>query len=256
MYFFAAQQRLNILISEEIEVYLLIDVVIVLVAVLTVWIYTHRGFVKSVIGLVKYGVSFALAYFVGPLLGTQIHEAFMHEKLSAAVKSWLSDQISNAGDEIDCINNLIRSLPDYINKVFNNFGISAIDISEKYGDNPISEASLSEISSEIAGPISSFLSNSIAYILIFIASLVVLSILSILLDAIFKLPVLKTLNKALGFSLGIICAVLNVLIIVSIMNIAFNLVGARYPLLSIEAVNDKTFLLGFINSLDIFHWLF
>ncbi len=48
----------------------------------------------------------------------------------------------------------------------------------------------------------------IAMIIIYIVSLAVCTLLSLVVNMFFKLPVLKTANKALGLALGVVCALI------------------------------------------------
>ena len=59
--------------------YWIIDVILILSAVLCIIIYTHKGFVKSVFGLCKYGISLLLSYLLAPLVGNVIYENYEME---------------------------------------------------------------------------------------------------------------------------------------------------------------------------------
>lgn len=59
----------------------------------------------------------------------------------------------------------------------------------------------------------------VAYLLVFAASYVILSVIAMIIDKIFKLPILKTANKLLGFLLGIVCAYMILSVIVSLLSL-------------------------------------
>ena len=75
----------------------------------------------------------------------------------------------------------------------------------------------------------------ISMIIVYVASLIVCTILSFVLNMFFKLPVLKTANKLLGLVLGIVCALL------------FAKIAAK----AIVLINDYSILSGEINSIIV-----
>ncbi|HOQ15151.1 MAG TPA: CvpA family protein, partial [Bacillota bacterium] len=52
----------------------------------------------------------------------------------------------------------------------------------------------------------SAMSNIVSYFIIFTAALIILRIITVVLGAVFELPVLRTLNRTAGLILGILCA--------------------------------------------------
>ena len=65
---------------------------------------------------------------------------------------------------------------------------------------------MTEISKAIAAPSASAMSNVVSYFIIFVAALIILKIITIVLSAVFELPVLRTLNRTAGLVFGILCA--------------------------------------------------
>ena len=157
--------------------YWIIDVILILSAVLCIIIYTHKGFVKSVFGLCKYGISLLLSYLLAPLVGNVIYENYEMESV--------------------------------------------------------------------------FISNAMAYILVFFASLLSISLVALLLDKVCDLPILKQLNKFMGFVLGVLCAAINLVAFCSLISVALHIVEIKYPQMSVEMVSQSTVIFGYINDLDI-----
>ena len=226
-----------------------IDIILVLTAIITIIVYACRGFVKSLFGLCKYIISFILAYFLAPPLGHAISDSFLLNKTNRIISGFISEIISKSNSAID-IEGLINQLPSAISNMLIKTDFYG-DIVGKYQNTFLSEDIVSDVSLSIATPISEFISKIIAYILIFIVALIALSVLAFLLDKICKLPVLKTMNRFLGLLLGFVCAVINLIVISSLISVVLNIIGLSNHEVSVAIMSEKTIIYGFINKIDI-----
>ncbi len=157
-----------------------IDIFLALSVVLTIIIYAHRGFIKSLFALCKGILSLVLAYIFFPHLGKVISNILSINAVAA---------------------------------------------------------------------------NIISYIVIFIVSILALSILAFILDKIFSLPVLNKLNKILGFLLGAALAIFNLILTCSIITFILNIVQIWNPAISSSSMAEKTIVYGLISKIDFISYL-
>lgn len=230
---------------------LLIDLILILIFAFTVIFYTYKGFIKSCFGLCKYIIAFALSYLFAPTLSKMIFNSFMYDNINESVYKWMSDILSNAESQLN-IQDFINEFPEFITKLLEHIGVSLSSYAESYGNAPLTEETLKNISTWVSNPIAEFLSMALAYVSIFILSVIILTVLVFILDKIFKLPVLKQLNKTLGCIFGIICAIINVMAACAVITIILNIVGVKNPECIPELIEEKTLVFQFINNINIF----
>ena len=96
----------------------------------------------------------------------------------------------------------------------------------------------------------------LAFIIIFVLSMIACGLLSYVMDTLFKLPVLKEINKLFGLALGAVCGFLYMLVSFSIITLILDLVGVNNPELSVEVMTEKTLVYSFLSRIDIVSFLF
>lgn len=226
-----------------------IDIILILTAAITIIVYTFRGFVKSLFGIFKYIISFILSCIFAPALGHAISNNLLLNKVNGIVSGFISNIISKAESAID-IEGLISKLPSAISNMLIKTDFYD-DVIGKYQDTLLNEDLIGEVSLSISTPVSEFISKIIAYILIFVAAIVVLSVLAFILDKMCKLPALKKMNSILGLLLGIVCAFINLILASSLISLVLNIIGLSNHEVSVAIMSEKTIVYGFINKLDI-----
>lgn len=95
---------------------------------------------------------------------------------------------------------------------------------------------------------SDFVTRLLAYVLIFIAAYVILIVISIIVDKIFKLPVLKQANKLLGIIFGIICAYVILSVAAAFITVAAQLTDGQIFGMSQTELEASTFVYRFFNQ--------
>jgi hypothetical protein len=175
----------------------------------------------------------------------------MYDSISRSVYNWMSDIISNAEAQLN-IQEFINKFPEYINKLLEVIGVSLSSLVENPESTPMTEEALTNISSSVSISIAEFISTALAYVSVFVLSVIILTVLVFLLDKICKLPVLKQLNRTFGFVFGVICALINVTIACAIITIVLNIVGVEKPELIPEIIGEKTVIYNFISNISIF----
>ncbi len=227
---------------------LIIDLILILVAAGAIYLGISRGFIRSVMHFSSLIIAIGAVYFLTQPLSLWINENFVAGKISAEVESSISAIVS-AGEEKLQLDMVLEKRPEALTKIAERFSINLDEIEQYYSDVLSSLAdsiAIENISEKIASPTAEAISNIIAAIVIFIAALLVLKLIVFLLELLCHIPVLKRLNKFLGFVFGIASAFVSLFIIA---NLSVGLIHALESMngnLFNQSVIDGSFILRFL----------
>lgn len=202
---------------------LIIDILIIAAALISVILGISRGFIKSVSHFLSLIIALVMTVSFTQPVAEYISELFINESVSDYAESEVEKVLPQNGGE-EHLNTLFSETPEVFSELAERFGVgldSLIGIFEGGADKDSSL--LERLGEAIAKPTVDALSSVVAAILVFVATLIVLGIVFAILNKIFSLPVLKTLNKLLGFVFGVASAVISCFVIA---NAAYALNGA------------------------------
>lgn len=223
----------------------LVDLVYIALAVITVLVFTKRGFVESVF---KYGRSIMagiLTFIFGPVVGEVIYAKFVYNGVHGWVSGKLSQLLHSAADKVD-VDAMIEELPFLVKQFLN-----PDDIKARFGDTITDiELSVQEFAATVAEPLSNAISNLIAYVVVFLAALLLLMIFGKVLNLIVQLPILRTINTVLGFIVGVGAAVLLLASITYVLSLIISVFG---DILSLQTLSSTSFLFGLFDKLHLFN---
>lgn len=109
---------------------------------------------------------------------------------------------------------------------------------------------LGELLSDVLS-INDIISNLLAFFIITIVCSSLFGLLINVIDKFFKLPVLNTLNKTLGFVFGLAISLFSLILICSIVTYILTLFEV-----SVEKIYDSSIVYRLISHLDIFSYLY
>lgn len=222
----------------------IVDIIYLLIAVITIFIFTKRGFIQSLLNHGKFIIAIALSCVFGKKVGALFYNKFFYERIYSWISSKISSVFTSISDKIS-VDKLTDEIP-FIVKQF----VTPEKIKEQFGtavDNAGSTAT--EIAQYISEPFARLVSNFIAYILVFLLSLVLLFIIGKLFDLITMIPVIHGINKFLGFLLGVFA----VFVFLSLLTYVLGLViGALGNILSLEKLVSTSHLFGFFSKIQLF----
>ncbi len=186
----------------------LLDLLLLAILAVTVIRYTSRGFVKSVIGAISLVVAFVAAFIFTPELSLWLETNVFAGRVTENVSETICGLAAKGGEIFD-LSRLFEDMPADFAALLERYGADTEALAASFGSMDAVAADAAErMARSIAGPVVAGLANVSAFILIFLASLLVLWLLGLLLGLIVKLPVLRTADKFLGFLLGTVCAAL------------------------------------------------
>ncbi len=230
---------------------IIVDILIIAVFLITVGIYTYRGFAKSVMGFAVIVASFIAAKLLGGVVSDWLYDTFVFEAVSSAVHGLLEEAIGGTIDSIDT-EALVELIPESVRNVIEFAGadfesikqsIAGIDFSTTEG--------FAAVSDKISAPIASVVSDVAAYVALFIVGFVVFKIVSVVILGIFELPVLKTLNNLAGFLMGLVAGFLFSWGFAIVFRMVVGMLAMKYPELLPFANATDTFVYSFFTGIGI-----
>ncbi len=182
--------------------WILFDVIVLAVFIICIVCASKKGFIRASYGIVSIILTMVLMLVFQDSITNAVKESAFGKNIETKIEQALLQNLSkseeeNTGEETE-ENKL--GLPDF----FNNLIVDKTEIIEETKNNIVSETAQS-----IAASIINIVSIIVLY---FIIRLVLFLVLKIA-DAVFKLPLLKTVNRLGGIILGMINALFIVYIL-------------------------------------------
>ncbi len=222
---------------------LAIDAVILFSAIFIIWSGTSKGFVRSFMGLISTVVSFLVAYAYTPVLSAYVKGRFLLHPITEGINESLRSMSRNGNTNLFDLDRLAKDLPEPFTGILERFGIDLGDFASKLqGLTECSESQVYAFAQEIADPTASLLSSVISFIVLFLGALLALTILTSLLNLLFRLPVLKTANMFFGFLLGVVQAAAVAVLLASVLSVLVTALGPIDPALFGEDVISDTMI--------------
>jgi len=220
---------------------LAIDAVILFSAVIIIWSGAHKGFIRSIMGLVGAVASAIAAYAYTPMLSTYIKEKFLVGPITDGIHETLKSLSFDINTDLYNLDRLVEDVPDPFVGILERYNVSIDQFMDSMrGMTGCSESVVREFAEDIATPTSGVIASAIAFIIIFIGVFFVLSIMTSMIDFLFRLPVLKTANTFLGLLFGIAEAGLVVFVLASVLSVLVTGLGSIDPTLFGADVVENT----------------
>lgn len=227
---------------------LILDLVILLVILLSVWSGKRNGFIKSFFGFFGSIAAFVLASLLARPAGAFLSEQFIRPAMDQYFVNALSERIGTAAENLD-----FSTLPESCNDILSRFGVSVESLKDMVANETVTagESALETVSRLVIEPISDSIGYAVSYIVLFIVLAIVIRIVVKALDLVAKLPVLNFSNKTLGIVMGAVCGIfLAIVFSGAVMYLEPVLQGSENPFLSAFEV-DRTYLLHFFSKIDL-----
>lgn len=227
-----------------------LDGVLIAICIAVVVRSVRRGFVKTILSIAASIAAVLLAVVFTPNLSGFFYDKFVLSGISSGIAGTIASLAGN-GDAAG-IADMFSKMPDALSGILRQYNVSEETVSAMLKSAEEGTGTVQSVADTIAAPIASAISSALAFIAIFIVALIVLKIVIVIIDAIFKFPVLNTVNKVGGLALGIVLAVVVIFIYSAV---AANLVGALgsvSPKLFGADVINGTIIVKFFSENNIF----
>ena len=218
--------------------YLILDAILVLIMAIVVIIAARRGFVDAVFRFLTVIVSLGVAIAFYRTLGAYLDAQFVRDWLAARQFEFTlpTPSIDVAGflEENTILSAIAKSV-----------GVDLRGAMQGALTSSASDALLDQATNAV----SLVISNLIAFILIFICALLLLKLLRLLLNAIFRLPVLRTVNRFLGFLFGLCEAAVIGVVLSTVLVGVFESYGLVQPDFPLADAATQTYVIRFLAGL-------
>lgn len=208
---------------------LVIDAILILIFFATILDGRRKGFFKTVLSLVATAVSILIAYEYSAPLAEWANEAFIQKAAVNTFAEAISVHLSSGTQAI------IDAIPDYIAKAAEAGGVTVSAVVADISSSVDAVKAAEQIYGGIYGILVFPILSVIAFIIIYAISNAVLSFGISFVNNIFKLPVLKSLNKFFG---GVIGAVKGI-VVIAILSVVLVVVSPIFPDVLGQAVNSS-----------------
>ena len=217
---------------------IIIDLAFVALLVISIIDGRRKGFVKIILSLAAMVVTWLVASSLSLPVAEWANEAFVGDWLTKSIEGAVADSVVNGSDAI------LASIPDYITALAQAAGISLEELAVQLG-NTVDPAAAAE---KIYGAIENNLVISALRIISFFALYLVMnwvtSIVIGLIGKVFRLPVLKGINKLLGSVVGAFKGIF----IAAIISIILGLAAMVVPETAFAQALDGSVIYGILSE--------
>ena len=223
---------------------IILDVLVIAVFVLSIFLGWKRGFIKSMTGLLAFAVAVGVALWLSAPIAQWVYDGTVEPAVSAAIEDVQSDATQSVIASSDA---LLADLPDGVRTLLTAAGIeNGETLAGKLSPN--STGSLTErLLTDVIEPVVVGAIRMIALLVLFLLTAFLVSLLLKVVDKVFKLPLLKGINRTLGIVPGIINGVLGVLIVITL----FHLLSALGVLITPDAL-ENTVIVSRLSDINPF----
>ncbi len=231
-----------------------LDVIIALLIVFTIWRGCAKGFIRCIFDMLKFTVSLICAIIFKNGLAEIIMKSGIYDNAGEKLQLELTEAISRAGTNIsseEMLSAFRNENPELV-RIVEYMGADldktrqSVEAAAIHGSENIAEAA----AKLILEPAMESVAHILAFAAIFLVAYIVLWVCEHILDTIFGLPILKTLNRAGGAVAGIICAILYASMFVSVSKPILQnpgLVGGSWD----KNITEETYVYSYVDNHNI-----
>lgn len=183
----------------------LLDIFLVILFIVCVSLGYKNGFVKTIMGIVSFVVSFIMAVMFSPQLSEFLYVKYIKPNFINEIIVDLADIIGKGVDNLN-LSKLLDELPKDFEKILTNYGSSADEVGAwvEHAASSGAESINGFVANNLVSPIAKNVSYFIAFVLIFAVAMILCRILTAVINGIVKLPGLNFVNRTAGLLLGIL----------------------------------------------------
>ena len=222
---------------------LAIDAIILIGAILIIWNGARRGFIRSVMSLVGGVASFVAAYAYTPKLAEYVREKFLVGNIADNIDSTLRSLADPDCDGLFNLDKVAVDLPKAFTDILERYNIDVGTFPQRFLGLTSCEGDVVRgFAEDIASPTATIIANVGSFIVIFFGMLIAISILTSLLDLIFKLPALRKANSFFGFVFGTVEALFFACVAATALSTLVTALGSIDPTLFGDAAVGQTII--------------
>ncbi len=201
---------------------IVLDLIILAIIAISILISIKRGFVKTAIELVGFGLAVYVAFNFGPALSNVTYEKVIRNSVATTISKTITDTAeqtsAQVGDEV------WEKLPGFVKKNSEKFGVSKEQMQSQINitDNLDTMTFSENITDSVVKPIATTAMNFIYGIILFILIALLTKFLAKPINKLFSISFVGSINKFLGAIIGlgkgaifavIFCAVISAVVV-------------------------------------------
>lgn len=204
--------------------WIVLDLIVAFICVFFLISGAKKGFIKSCLGLVVTLVSIVITINFHGVVANFYRDTIVYDSLKDNLKTAVQNHIGDS-ENPDTMSQFFRdvsgNLPEF-GKMMASLNVDPNDVADgiEMSVNSGEQVTVDMICEGIVEEAAVFISDGAAIISLFLASMLVLTLVVYILDLIFKLPVLNFANKLLGVLIGAVKALLVSFVIISAIKVA------------------------------------
>lgn len=193
------------------------DIIIIAVFALLFFIDFKRGIAITILNVAGVALTGFLAYHISNFLASWVYTAFVQQTLTTNLQQMIDTQGINSA-----IANSFSALPNWVMGMLGFFlSIFGLDSSVYTNDFQVSNSAVASVSTSVENLIQPVITGMFRLVIGAVLSIIIFIIIKILvkkLAIVFKIPVVKQINKLLGGVLGLAEAAILVFFVVNIFS--------------------------------------
>ena len=233
-----------------------LDISVLLLILTTVIMCAKKGFLRSVLGAAKTVIALILTFCFSGRVSLWLDEHVVGHRVFSYVYDRFTAMFEGGEGTVD-LSHILNNIPNWLRVLLESMGVDVSSIGGRYaGLTDTTHAKLEEMAHSFADPISSFISDLLAYALVFLISLLVLTLLAYLLGKIAELPVIRTCDRLLGFALGVVCAILYASVYTVLLFAVLSMVEGSLHSFAFHDAFEQTVVFRQAYEYNLFRWIF
>lgn len=193
------------------------DIIIIAVFALLFFIDFKRGIAITILNVAGVALTGFLAYHISNFLASWVYTAFVQQTLTTNLQQMIDTQGINSA-----IANSFSALPNWVMGMLGFFlSIFGLDSSVYTNDFQVPNSAVASVSTSVENLIQPVITGMFRLVIGAVLSIIIFIIIKILvkkLAIVFKIPVVKQINKLLGGVLGLAEAAILVFFVVNIFS--------------------------------------
>ena len=227
---------------------LVVDIVFAIVAIFVIIKYSIKGFLKTVLDIVRLAVSIVLAITFRGFVADLINSLFMTNAINNWVGKSVTEYLNGVDSKINFVN-IYNTNPEFYSKVLTNFGLDFNELEQTMSN--LSEETKEVATRMIAEPLANMFSTLIAVIAIFIVSMIVLYFIVKLINQITKIKGINFINKLLGVVFGVVLAIIIIWALSLLLEVLIGTLGAMLPNIFNEDLTNNSMIISLLRDIGL-----
>lgn len=221
----------------------IVDLILIACFFLMVIIAAKKGFAKIIMNIGATILSFIAAYTLSRPAADFLYEQFVRSMIENSIADKLEENTS-ATDALTQARSIAELVPEGLVNLGDKLGLNISTLFENLTNADFSSGNIAEVVTDsVFKPIVIVLMTAVCGLIIFILASFIFGLIAKLINKVFKLPLIKSVNKGLGALLGVVEGIIFLLIICTLVYYAGGIIGGKFG-----EFLDNSYIIDFVNT--------